>query len=83
MDKEYDYKIKYNLDDNDYYEYNKIYMLTSEAGKKVLMKYKLSVPLITLILIGFVAILRFDIGLIAVELTAIGYYRYNLASSFR
>lgn len=70
MDKEYDYKIRYSLDDNDYYEYNKIHMLTSKAGKKALMNYKLSVPLVSLILIGFVAILRFDINLIIIELTA-------------
>ncbi len=67
MDKEYDYKIRYSLDDNDYFEYNKIHMLTSKAGKKALMNYKLSVPVFSLILIGFVAILRFDINLIIIE----------------
>lgn len=70
MDKEYDYKIRYTLDDNDYYEYNKIHMLTTKTGKKALMNYKLSVPVFSLILIGFVAILRFDITLIIIELTA-------------
>ena len=70
MDKEYDYKIRYTLNDNDYFEFNKIHLLLSETGKKALLNYKLSVPVLTLILIGFIAILRFDTGLIIIELIA-------------
>lgn len=63
MDTEYDYKIKYRLNDNDYYEYNKIYTLTSKAGKKALMNHKFSVPTLTLIfLIAFIVFLRHDIN---------------------
>lgn len=72
MSTEYNYKICYSLDDNDYFEYNKIHLLLSETGKKALLNYKLSVPVLTLILIGFIAILRFDISLIIIELIAMG-----------
>lgn len=68
MDKEYDFKFSCLLDDNDYYEFNKIHILTSSVGKKALLNYKLSVPLLSLILIVFIAILRFDITLIVIEL---------------
>ncbi len=67
MDKEYDYKILYTLNDDDYYEYNKIHMLTTKAGKRVLKNYRFSVPVISLILIAFIVFLRFDINLIIIE----------------
>lgn len=70
MSTEYDYKICYSLDDNDYFEFNKIHMLTSAVGKKALFNYKLSVPLLSIILIVFIAILRFDPLLIIIELIA-------------
>ena len=65
MDKEYDYKIRYTLNDDDYYEYNRIHMLTTKAGKRALKNHRFSVSVISLILIAFIAFLRFDIESIA------------------
>lgn len=67
MDKEYDYKIRYILNDDDYYEYNKIHILTTKAGKRALNNHRFSVPAISLILIAFIVFLRFDINLIIIE----------------
>lgn len=70
MDNKYDYKISYSMDDNGYYEFNKIHLLTTKTGKKVLQNHRFSIPVFSLILVGFITLLRFDIKLIIIELIA-------------
>ena len=62
------FKFNITLDDNDYFEYNKYYILNSPTGRRALLYYRLIMPMISLLIIYIFWIARADFGLIIAEI---------------
>lgn len=60
-------ELKYKLTDQDYLEFNRHYLMTSEAGQKQLRKQFLMGPIFSVILIGMLMIYKTPIKLLILE----------------